>query len=245
VKAKYLTYDTSIDDYRQWYVAREQPPQELYEGVKVSDIEAVFDKDILAHFTAILNIFSREDLTGDDLNHCLKALQSLTNKDTFIKEAEAISVEGVRTSLMDIFEKFTAKKGSEMDSVMKKIENTTLGKLAKEIMDEVNIDEIQKSVEDGNILKSLSDPDGSLTKVLSSVSSKMIAKLASGELQQEDLLKDAMKLAGELGMPDGSGGMGGLNDMIKQMQRMGMGGPPQKPNTRHFRRKKEKKPPTI
>ena len=273
VKANYLSYDKNSDEYRLWFISQTTPEvtasddpapapvgrEYLYQGVKCSDIRAIFDGSVLDHFIAILELFSRDDLSEDDINNSVKALRSLNKKDEFAKAVEDIGSVPVRDILNGIMLKYTENKGSEMDDALKRIENTTLGKLAKEIMGDINIDEIQKGVEDGDILKSLSNPEGPLTKVLSTVSTKMIAKLASGELQQEDLLKDAMKLAGDLGMAGGAGGaaggMGGLGDigaMIQQMQKMGLGGMGglggggggKKPSARHIRRKmKEKKPP--
>jgi hypothetical protein len=280
VKANYLSYDKNSDEYRLWFISQTQTPEAqttpasddpaaaaapvgreyLYQGVKCSDIRAIFDGSVLDHFIAILELFSRDDLSADDINNSVKALRSLNKKDEFAKAVEDIGSVPIRDILNGIMLKYTENKGSEMDDALKRIENTSLGKLAKEIMGDINIDEIQKGVEDGDILKSLSNPEGPLTKVLSTVSTKMIAKLASGELQQEDLLKDAMKLAGDLGMAGGAGGaaggMGGLGDigaMIQQMQKMGLGGGlgglgggggGKKPSARHIRRKmKEKKPP--
>ena len=52
----------------------------------------------------------------------------------------------------------------------------------------------------------------------------MISKLASGELQQDKLLQDAMSLATKLpGMlPGGMGAqLGGLGSMLEQFQKMG------------------------
>ena len=56
----------------------------------------------------------------------------------------------------------------------------------------------------------------------------MMSKLASGELQQEKLLEDALSLASKLpnmvpGMNTGDmGGLGNIGSMLQQLQRMGM-----------------------
>lgn len=44
-------------------------------------------------------------------------------------------------------------------------------------------------------LKSLGDPDSGFGDIISNVSQKMAAKLSSGELNQENLMQDAMKFA--------------------------------------------------
>ena len=76
------------------------------------------------------------------------------------------------------------------------MENTTLGKLAKEILEDVDVNKLQKSMgENGDVLKSLGDPDSGFGDIISSVSQKMASKLSSGELNQENLMNDAMKFA--------------------------------------------------
>lgn len=216
---------------------KEKEPEFLYEDVKLADVRAFYDKSIVEHFISILKIFMSKDLSNSDTMNAVKALRLLKNnkKPEYDALADAVSDELVREQLKAIFAKNAEHKAFEANDALKRIENTSLGKLAKDIMAEVNVEEIQKSMEDGDILASLSNPDSGLTKVLSTVSAKMLAKLASGELQQETLLQDAMKLAGDLGMggnkrgggAGGLGGLGGLADMgemIKTMQSMGLGG---------------------
>lgn len=249
VKANFQQYDKSSPEYRDWFSVQwsGQEGDQLYNGIMLSDVRAVLDNSVLDHFISILKVFMDKDMSDSDISSCVKALRVLNNKEEFSKAVEEVSNDGVKASLQVIQHKHVERKGSEMDEAMKRIEGTSLGKLAKEIMNDVNIEEIQKSVVDGDILKSLSNPDGPLTKVLSTVSAKMIAKMASGELKQESLLEDAMKLAGDLGINGGGlGGLGGLGDigeMIKQMQAMGLGGrkpagvPARRPNARQVRRK--------
>lgn len=259
MKEHYQTYDKSDDKYRAWFEqewntlhvctessndtvtdAEPQPPQHqppqpkyLYEGVRVSDVNSFFDKVVLEHFISILKIFMNKDMTEENTAAALKALHNLTKKPEFDEVVSTVTDEALRTQLNDIFTKHSEKKSVEMDDTLKRIENTSLGKLAKDIMSEINVQELENTMSNGDILSSLSNPDSSLTKVLSTVSAKMLSKMASGELQQETLLQDAMKLAGELGGLGGNkgggglGGLGGLGDMgemIKQMQKMGMGG---------------------
>ena len=76
------------------------------------------------------------------------------------------------------------------------MENTTLGQLAKEILEDVDINKLQKSMgEDGDVLKSLGDPNSGFSDIITNVSQKMATKISSGELNQENLMKDAMKFA--------------------------------------------------
>ena len=265
VKKHYQSYDKSSDEYREWFAAANQDPcgeagaPVLYKEIEYTDIAAILDAGVLDHFVTILKVLMVEKMSNADLEGIVKALRSLNKKEAFDAAVAAIEDADVREKMQGLYERFIKHKNNDMDDALKKIEGTSLGKLAKEIMQDINIEELQSTMEDGDILKSLSNPEGSLTKVLSTVSAKMISKMASGEIKQESLLEDAMKLASELGMGaagaggsgGGLGGLGNMGEMIKQMQKMGLGGMggqgggrgPRAPKARHVRRKmKPKKP---
>jgi hypothetical protein len=112
-----------------------------------------------------------------------------------------------------------------MDDELKDIEATSLGKLAKEIMGDINIEEMQKTMNDPNmnIFESMQNPNSGFGKVLSSVSQKMLSKIGSGELQQDVLLNDAIHLATKIPnmLPDGMGAqLGNIGAMLSQLQKM-------------------------
>ena len=76
------------------------------------------------------------------------------------------------------------------------MENTTLGKLAEEILNDVDVNKLHKSMnQKWRWLKSLGDPDSGFGDITSNVSQEMAAKLSSGELNQQNLMQDAMKFA--------------------------------------------------
>lgn len=113
------------------------------------------------------------------------------------------------------------------------MEDTMLGKLAKEILEDVDIDKLQKSIGDnGDILKAIGDPNSGFSDLISNVSRKMATKISSGELKQENLLQDAMKFASVMpgmfgnqsaaGAPGAAGAAGtGTPDMASMMKMMG------------------------
>ncbi len=115
------------------------------------------------------------------------------------------------------------------------MEDTMLGKLAKEILEDVDIDKLQKSIGDnGDILKAIGDPNSGFSDLISNVSRKMATKISSGELKQESLLQDAMKFAsvmpgmfgnqgtgGAAGGTGGAAGGSGTPDMASMMKMMG------------------------
>jgi hypothetical protein len=109
---------------------------------------------------------------------------------------------------------------------MQQLETTSLGKLAKEIMGDIDVNEVQSSISGGgNILESLTNPDGGLSKLLGTVSQKMMSKMSSGELNQETLLQDALKFSSQLQnmIPKGSNGKGGggFGDIASMMSKVG------------------------
>jgi hypothetical protein len=73
-------------------------------------------------------------------------------------------------------------------------------------------------------LKALANPEGTLPKLLGTVSQKMIQKMAAGELNQAVLLEDAMKFSSKMqsmpGMQGMPGGFGDLSGMMSKVQEM-------------------------
>ena len=106
------------------------------------------------------------------------------------------------------------------------MEDTMLGKLAKEILDDVDVDKLQQSIgEKGDLLKAIGDPDSGFGDLISNVSRKMATKISNGELKQENLLQDAMKFASTMpglfgGANPGGGDNKQQNDMANMMNMM-------------------------
>lgn len=218
----------------------------------------VSDKSVLHHYFTILNIF-RPDLSDAVLEQVvgvLRNLNGLADKKDEIKESiDKIEVVEVRSQLHRIVSMASSAATGNCAGGggpnMSELENTSLGKLAKEIMGEVNIEELQKSLGNGDIMQALANPDGGLVKLLGTVSQKMISKMSSGEIKQENLLQDAMKLATQLGGPNlgplgdiakmfGAGDAGGpggfdMSSLAKMMGSMGGGGRV-RPNTANLKR---------
>ena len=124
---------------------------------------------------------------------------------------------------------------------MEDIEDTSIGKLAKEIMEDVDIEKVKKSINtEGDILGALSDPDNGIGNLIADVSQKMATKLKSGELKQDALLKDALNMAGKLPGMNGGGSDGpDIGNIMKMMS--GMMGGANMPSSRSVQRKMDKK----
>lgn len=195
---------------------------EVYIGISIKNITDVVEEPYFVHhLIAILDIF-RENVP-DSVGEIVKVLNK---PDEFSKKLQDITDENIKEKLVFLNLLHINHKKSSFSDNLKDIESTTLGKLAKEIMGDLNIEEIQKSMseDNGNIFESFKNPNSGLGKVLSSVSQKMLSKIGSGELNQESLLTDAIDLAGKLPklMPDGMGSqLGNIGEMLSQLQKMG------------------------
>lgn len=253
IKNSYMQFDKSSDEHLLWYREHvsdvwktfaaeksdvtawknwsdsEQMSVELYKGITIQMLASLYkSKDVLLYYLVLLSVFASSSVTTEHITPIIELLR----KKTPITEEDVSFIEdvGVRTSLT-LLSQISAtpasneKTGGGTDRLLSELENTSLGKLAKEIMQDIDVENIHNSIgEGGDILKAFSDPNGELSKLVGNVTQKMISKLASGELKQDTLLTDAMKLAGSL--PGGAaGGMGGMFEQFSKMAGMfGKGG---------------------
>lgn len=192
----------------------------IMKDVPLMAIKSVYDDaHALHHYLTILNIF-RKDI---DMNVILQTVDVLKNigKDDITELIEKVDDDVIRAQLRRMVAIYTRRvaKNSSTGPNMSELENTSLGKLAKEILDEVNVEELQTSLGNGDIMQALANPDGGLVKLLGTVSQKMISKMSTGELKQENLLQDAMKLATQLGGPN----LGALGDLASMFGGAGNG----------------------
>lgn len=215
IRENYHTVDRSSDEYitfcnenitqEQWDSYIEACDQEeanrwfddkeevfLYKNVSLKDIKTLIDDIYLYHhFTSVFYIFKNE-LSNETTALIIKLLQG-TDKTVSIDEIEDEKIKKLLERLSSIRKsEFKSKTGIDM----KGIENTTLGKLAKEILEDVDVEKLQKSIgENGDILKAIGNPDSGFSDLITNVSKKMSEKISNGELKQENLLSDAMQFA--------------------------------------------------
>ena len=211
--SSYIELD--IDNANEWFVKEEVSNVQLYENITMEDIYTLMeDKYLCHHFVSVFYLF-KDEMTNDQLMTLVKYLQG-NDKDITIDNIENEEHKKVLLRLKDIRIK-SIKDNTNVD--LKGIEDTTLGKLAKEILEDVDVEKIQKSIgEKGDVLKAIGDPDSGFTELITSVSRKMANKISSGELKQENLLQDAMKFASV--MPGLFGGKGGSSNGGPDMSHM-------------------------
>jgi hypothetical protein len=225
--ASYINID-DIDAANDWFLADDVKDVCIYKNISVSSIRKLVKDDYLCHhFFSVFYLFMNE-LSDDDVKLYLSVLQDTKNEvgtDSITKEEHKKVIE----RLNELKAKKTNKTndaagaaGATAGIDMSQMEGTMLGKLAKEIMEDVDVEKLQKSIgENGDILKAIGDPDSGFSELISNVSRKMANKISTGELKQENLLQDAIKFASAMpgglfgGANGAGGGMGGASNGAK------------------------------
>ncbi len=257
IKDNYQTYDKTSNEYIDFFKEKcnneywneyislekdkcdewmkdEKNNVEIYKSISLKDIIKLLRNNfIIHHYLSVLYIYTNE-LTEDEITVILKYLQSVTDEpETNIElNIENENIKKVLNRLNDI--KLDNIKTSSMPN-MDSLKDTTIGKIAKEIIDGVDLTKIKQSITDeGDIFKAIAKPDSGFGELFTNVSQKMSSKISSGELSQEAIMQDAMKFMSILPglMPNNSGGDGeeggGMNMAMNMMNMMnmmkGMGG---------------------
>jgi hypothetical protein len=200
----YIEIET-VEEANKWFDDKDEVF--LYKNVSLKDVKnLVNDIYLHHHFISVFYIFKNE-LSVETTALIIKLLQG-TDKTVSIDEIEDEKIKKLLERLSSIRKsEFKNKTGIDM----KGIENTTLGKLAKEILEDVDVEKLQKSIgENGDILKAIGNPDSGFADLITNVSKKMSEKISNGELKQENLLSDAMQFASIMpGLFGGGAGNGG------------------------------------
>jgi hypothetical protein len=209
-----------------WLKKEENKKICLFKDISIGEISKLLRDNFLCHhFLSVFFIYKNE-MSDDTASSILKILQTFS--DDF--ELDNVDYKKVITRLNNM--KTDKVKDDTSFEGMGELKDTTIGKIAKEIIDDVNIDKFKQTISDeGDILKALANPDNGLGELFSKVGNKVTDKISSGELNQDAIMKDAMKFASMLpSMFGNSGGSGGGNgdfnmaDMMRMMSAMNGGG---------------------
>ena len=210
----YINID-DIDAVNDWFLADDVKDICIYKNISVSSIRKLVKDDYLCHhFFSVFYLFMNE-LSDDDVKMYLSVLQDTKNE-----VGVADITNEAHKKLVERLNELKTKKAKDASGTgsgttsggvggidMSQMEGTMLGKLAKEIMEDVDVEKLQKSIgENGDILKAIGDPESGFSELISNVSRKMANKISTGELKQENLLQDAIKFASA--MPGGLFGGG-------------------------------------
>lgn len=258
IKANYTTFDKSSDEYikyinslpenfwtsyadaeeskiDEWFDLEEVKDVNIFTNISVKQIQRLINDNFLCHhFLTVFYLF-KNDLSDEEVKKYIKIFQE--SSDELLNDIENDNNKKMIARLNSLKTK-NIKDKTNLN--MAGMEDTMLGKLAKEILEDVDIDKLQKSIGDnGDILKAIGDPNSGFSDLISNVSRKMATKISNGELKQENLLQDAMKFAsimpgmfgnqnagaaGSSGAGAGAGGAGASGsapDMASMMKMMG------------------------
>lgn len=214
--------ETSLNNDISYWLTCNQEVQ-ILDNVTIRDILKIFRNEYLCHhYLSVFFIYS-QDLSDEESEKILTILQKDNYTDDDINELED-EKDIYKKILLNLIKIKNIKIKKNVDMKMGGMENTTLGKLAKEILDDVDVNKLQKSMDkNGDVLKSLGDPDSGFGDIISNVSQKMAAKLSSGELNQQNLMQDAMKFASMMpGMFGNQNSASGGNNMANMGNMMNM-----------------------
>ena len=227
-----------IKGAKEWLAIDKIGSSFVYENISLLDVDSsIRSKKTFFYYFTLLCIFVKE-LTQEEVSNIVGLLKNIKNVDEFEKSIENIEdvlLKRHLTFLLYLQKNSTGGTSTEhltesregINDTMHQLETTSLGKLAKEIMGDIDINEVQNTLSGGgNILESLTNPEGGLSKLLGTVSQKMISKMTSGEIKQETLLQDALKFSSQLQnmIPkgaNGGGGGGAFGDIASMMSKVG------------------------
>ena len=101
------------------------------------------------------------------------------------------------------------------------LENSSIGKLAKEISSEIDTSQFENIDNPGELMAQLfsGGENGGLMNLMQNVTQKLTTKMESGEIDTSKLMEEAQGMLGNLG-----GGEGGMPDLGSLMSSLGGGG---------------------
>jgi hypothetical protein len=218
--------DVPKDECDEWLKRDETKVIQLFKDITVADVTKLLHDNFLCHhYLSVFYIFKNE-MTDEYASNILKILQTFDEKFELDNDDYKKVIERLNEMKTD-----KVKSGASFET-MDNLKDTTIGKIAKEIIEDVNIDKLKQSItnNEGDIFKALANPENGLGELFTTVGTKVTDKISSGELNQEAIMKDAMKFASmmfgnnEGGTDAGSSGFN-MADMMKMMSAMNaMGG---------------------
>lgn len=209
--------DATCENINEWFDSETVKNVELYQNITIANIRKLINDDFLCnHFLTVFYLFKSE-LSEENVKKYVSILQESFKTELY----EELENEEHKKLLKRLNEMKKRNIKEKTGVNMAGMEDTTLGRLAKEILDDVDVDKLQQSLGDkGDLLKAIGDPDSGFSDLISNVSRKMATKISNGELKQENLLQDAMKFASTMPGLFGGANPGGSGNSNKQQQDM-------------------------
>ncbi len=144
-----------------------------------------------------------DDIVDDDVKAILSKIKSFNTPDADTKLDDAADALPIPPT-----------------EFLESIENSKIASLAKDIAKDIDISSLNiEKPEDIAKMLDFSGENNFIGNIVNKVSSTLSEKIGTGELNQEDLMNEAMSMMGMLN--GGKGGAGGLADMLKGMGGLG------------------------
>lgn len=212
----------------------------ILKDIKVNDIISKLgdDVEVFWNYIYILSIFSylfnQEDQSEELLNKVVDVLgliQKGTYKENLVDDVDDILDDDIKTLLLKITPRMS-KTDSKTDSKNETessdkpafdfgsifgegVKNSKIANLAKEISEEIDVSSIKiDKPEDIMKMMDFSSSNNVMGDIIKKVSSKITDKIQNGELNQQDLLSEAMGMMSMMGGKGGNNPFGGLGDML-------------------------------
>jgi len=220
--------EVSKEECDEWLKREEVGKVEIFKDISIKDIAKLLRDNFLCHHYISCFYIYKNEMSDESASMILKILQSF-DENFELDDEEYKKV----ISRLNNLKSEKVKTDTSYDS-LGNLKDTTIGKIAKEIIEDVNIDKFKQTINnEGDILKALVNPENGLGELFTAVGNKVTNKISSGELSQDLIMKDALKFASILpSMFGGGGGNGGgddeeggskfnMGDMMKMMSAMG------------------------
>lgn len=222
IKTKYKKFETEGDTYLTEYAPTDVTIVDRKLDVieaSLSDADAVERMKGILRLLDVLNTLSERGVASCILTHVYDAILKRSTEDLDSVILDQNLLESITTAVEGIDEDTVKAFGA---AKLSKPGSTDIMSIAKDVSKTINIEELMKNGMDPN--------SSSMQDMVSNVSKDIQTRIDSGEVNQEQLMKEATDLLGSLGGGGGlegmmkmMGGGGGIADMMKMMGGTGFG----------------------
>jgi hypothetical protein len=211
---------------------------DIFEGVDENVLQEKLNKtleEIGSFFRNLGGSESESTSASESASDSASASADMPNMEDFVKNfAENMgSKEGIPNmdSFREAFENAGAGAGempnaNDLHEHLKGLFDGKIGSLAKELAEEIShdvehlFDEEGSANSTGDLINKIVKNPKKIMTLMKTISGKLQSKMKSGEISEEEIMKEAGELMGKM---KGMKGMGPMNEMFKNLAK-GMGG---------------------
>jgi hypothetical protein len=213
----------------EWLAQRDQTdiPEDSYvaEGITIKAVLAVPDHaNMMRNVRALAAIAHLSKKAIDKEDDLLKLVTFVTriqsqdvSEDIDKEWSDDATIRGLLHNMC------IAEQKDDIQNVIKNIEKTKIGGIAREIAEELDLSSLDmEHPENWLDLASIGNPNSLLGGIVGKLGAKMTEKFKNGDIKPDDILADAMNTVKNLGLM--SGGAGGMPDISALLGSLGGGG---------------------